>query len=387
MMTEKLYDADSSCRHFTATVLSCEKAENGYAIVLDRTAFFPESGGQGSDTGKIGEAIISHVSISDGTISHFSDRPLNSGDTVMCDLDWEQRFLRMQNHTGEHIISGVIHTLFGYDNVGFHLGEHGMTADFNGELTKSDLTRIESEANRIVFENCEVVTWYPAKDEAAALDYRSKSEIEGPLRLVKIGTYDLCACCAPHVGKTGEIGLIKILHAERYKSGMRLWIACGGSALADYREKQDKISSIMAMMSSTQSETDRAVSALIEENRALNRELQTERQNALLRSVADQPHQTEPILYGTDETDPESLRILADALADRSDCFALVYSAANGSCRLAAVSRAEDLTDLCNHLRRSLSARCGGKSNCFFGTVPVTADELCRAIREYRKLP
>ena len=211
-MTDKLFYQDSHLNKFEAEVISCEPVEGEegrYEIVLDQTAFFPEGGGQYADHGSLGGAEVLDVQERDGRVFHITDHPLEPGMQVEGRLDWEERFMKMQQHTGEHIVSGLVHGRFGYNNVGFHLGSEDCTMDFSGEITREELREIEVEANRAVWKNLEVQVLYPSPEEAGKMEYRSKIEIEGQIRIVVIPGYDVCACCAPHVKRTGEIGMIK----------------------------------------------------------------------------------------------------------------------------------------------------------------------------------
>ena len=263
-MTEKLYDKDSHLKEFEGTVLSCEKSGEKYAVTLNGTAFFPEGGGQRSDRGCIGDAYISDVQIKNGEILHFADKPLNIGQVYNCKIDFDFRFRNMQNHSGEHIISGIVHKLFGFNNVGFHLGAE-MTVDFDGELTRRQLDEIEDLANKAVYENLPVKAYYPSDEELKNLDYRSKLDLKENVRIVEIKGVDVCACCAPHVKATGEIGVIKILDFEKYKGGVRLLVKCGRDALCDYREKYESVLEISNLLSAKRFDVSNAVSKLNEQ--------------------------------------------------------------------------------------------------------------------------
>ena len=221
-MTEKLFYQDSHIAEFEAEVLSCTAAGAGYEIELDRTAFFPEGGGQYADTGMLGGVRVTDVQERDGRVLHMTDGPLDAGMRVTGRIDWEERFMKMQQHSGEHIVSGLVHARFGYNNVGFHLGTEDCTMDFGGVLTDEQLMEIEREANRAVWKNLEIEALYPTEEELKKLQYRSKIEIEGQVRIIVIPGYDVCACCAPHVKRTGEIGLIKLNHMQHYKGGVRV---------------------------------------------------------------------------------------------------------------------------------------------------------------------
>ncbi len=234
-MTEKIYDTNPHITQFEATVLSCVPVNDCFAVILDRTAFFPEEGGQGSDSGTLGSLPVLHVSIGkDNTLTHFLPSPLPVGEKVSGTVDWEQRFDYMQQHTGEHILSGLMHKKWSYDNVGFHLSNDYTTLDVNGSISLEDISELEKAANRVIFENLPVKAYFPSPEELSSLSYRSKIEIEGAVRIVEIPGVDLCACCAPHVDTTGQIGLIKITEAVSHRGGMRLTIKCGMRALPDY---------------------------------------------------------------------------------------------------------------------------------------------------------
>lgn len=231
--TEKLYYHDSHSREFTATVLSCEEKVNakgkkeGYRVVLDRTLFFPEGGGQFGDRGWIDGMKVTDTQEKNGVIYHETEAPIAVGAEVKGELDYKERFSRMQQHTGEHMLSGIIHRLYGYDNVGFHLGAAETTMDFNGELTPEQVREVENLANQAVWDNIPVEILYPTKEELASMDYRSKIEIEGQVRIVRIEDVDMCACCAPHVSRTGEVGMIKVISCDRHRGGCRMTIQCG----------------------------------------------------------------------------------------------------------------------------------------------------------------
>lgn len=238
MTTEKLYFQDSHRSVFDARVLSCEPWKDGWRIVLDRTVFFPEGGGQYADPGFLGEVEVVDVHEKDGVIYHYTKEPIEAGQKVEGRILWEVRFDRMQQHTGEHIISGLVHQKFGYDNVGFHLGEDYCTMDFNGPITKDQLKEIEQEANRAVFQNLDVISSFPSEEERSRMEYRSKIELSGEVQIITIPGYDVCACCAPHMKKTGEIGLIKLVQMDHYKGGERITMLAGDRALKDYGEKK-----------------------------------------------------------------------------------------------------------------------------------------------------
>ena len=263
--TVKLYDKDSHMKAFESVVVSSSAAENGFETVLRETAFFPEGGGQPADTGYIGNSRVFDVRIKDGVIYHRTEQQFEPGEKVTCALDWEQRFRRMQNHTGEHIISGLVNKFYGYTNVGFHMGSEDVTVDFDGVLDAEQLGEIELLANKAVWENVSVRAYYPTPSSLKRLKYRSKLDLEKDVRIVTVTGYDRCACCAPHVSRTGEIGLIKILGFMHYKGGIRVRMLCGMDALADCNTKYANVAKISELLSAKQHETALAVERVCSE--------------------------------------------------------------------------------------------------------------------------
>ena len=290
IMTDKLYERESYLKECSATVLECRESmrrkedASFYEIRLDRTIFFPEEGGQYADTGRLlaDDNVIANVidgSVIDGDIVYYIDNYLEEGVKVRCLLDWEKRYSRMQQHTGEHILTGVIHNNFGYNNVGFHLSDDDyVTLDLDGKLSEADLSRMEQEANRVIYDNLPVTDSYPNREELSDIDYRSKIDIEGQVRLITIGRdnpVDICACCAPHLKSTGEVGLIKIINAISYKGGVRLSILCGMRALNFFRDEHIIVSELMSMNSCRSYEITEQVRAKDEKIKLLRQEINT----------------------------------------------------------------------------------------------------------------
>lgn len=263
-MTEKLYYQDQKMQNFTARVLSCEFDEKKacYGIVLDRTAFFPEGGGQYADPGVLNGIAVQDVKEKGEVIIHYLKEAIEVGSEVSGQIDFDVRFSRMQQHSGEHIVSGIVHKHFGYENVGFHLGDEITTLDFNGPLTEEQVRQVEWEANEAVFRNVPIQVSYPTKEEMDLLEYRSKKELSGQVRIVTIPGYDVCACCAPHVTLTGEIGLIKLVDVVKYKGGVRVTMMSGFRALQDYQEKENSVREISRALSAKPNEVAGAVSRL-----------------------------------------------------------------------------------------------------------------------------
>lgn len=287
--TKKLYYKDTHQIDFTAKVISCKTVETGDMILveLDQTAFFPEEGGQKPDTGYIEDFPVLDVQIKGDIIVHAL--PIDAmdscqvGTTVHGEVDWNQRFDFMQQHTGEHIISGLVHSYYGFDNVGFHLGYEEVTMDFNGILTLEQLRDIEKMANQAIYQNLPVIASFPNRQDLAAMTYRSKLNLVENVRIVRIPGIDVCACCAPHVDSTGQIGIIKIIDVQSHRGGVRLNILCGKRALEDYNKRLDCVTDVSVLLSSKPLEIGVATKRLKDEAQA-----KQERINLLQASLLDQ---------------------------------------------------------------------------------------------------
>lgn len=268
-MTEAIFDRDSRELSFKARVLSCEErrtaaGESRFAVVLDRTAFFPEQGGQKADRGTLGGASLLDAEIHEGVITHLLDAPLELGSEVCGKVDWARRFDFMQQHTGEHILSGLANRLYGAENVGFHLSEREVQLDFSVQLSEAELEALEHAANQAIFRDIPVKAYYPNAEELAALNYRQKKELTGAIRIVELEGVDCCACCAPHVARSSEVGILKILSAMNYKGGTRLYIACGMRAVQDYAARIREAQQLSKLLSAPQGELSAAVVRLQE---------------------------------------------------------------------------------------------------------------------------
>ena len=232
MDTEKLYDQDAFLREFDAVVTECYEGKDGSCLVtLDRTAFYPEGGGQPADHGVLGGAAVLDVQEREGRVLHTCDRPLPVGRTVRGVIDWDRRFDHMQQHSGEHIVSGMLCAAFSCDNVGFHMGADTVIIDYNAPMTWEQVLEVEDRANRYIWENHLFRAYYPTPEELAVLSYRSKKAIEGPVRITEFPGADRCACCGTHVAASGQVGLVKFLSCQKLRDGVRLELLCGGRAM------------------------------------------------------------------------------------------------------------------------------------------------------------
>ncbi len=403
-MTEKLFYEDSHLAEFDAAVTACRPSDGKkgkYEIELDRTAFFPEGGGQYADKGTLtsvgcdrtqntgtaeneGRCAVRILDVQEkgGHILHMADGPLEEGSAVKGRIDWDERFMKMQQHTGEHIVSGLVHARFGYNNVGFHLGGEDCTMDFNGEITEEELVQIELEANRAVWKNLPVVTLYPSPEELEEMEYRSKIEIEGQVRIIEIPGYDRCACCAPHVKLTGEIGLIKLTNVQRYKGGVRVTMLCGIRALRDYEVKQAQAKEVSAMLCAKENEIAEAVRHLKDEVSALKYEV-GEKEKKLIEYEADRiPEGDEPVCVFTKDLEGESLRLLMNRILDRGHCLCAVLRE-NSSAReesgedkrtyrYVIGSRNSDVRPLAKEFNEQFEGRGGGRPEMVQGTAKGT---------------
>lgn len=367
-MTEKLYDKDSHINEFSAKVLSCEKSGENYAVTLNKTAFFPEGGGQESDRGSIGEAAVLDVQIIDNEIIHYADRPLEVGNEYDCRLNWERRFRNMQNHSGEHIVSGLVHKLYGLNNVGFHLGSE-MTVDFDGFLSREQLLEIERLANQAVWENVPIRAYYPDDNELKKLDYRSKLELTENVRIVDIEGYDLCACCAPHVKRTGEIGLIKILDSFKNKGGVRIFIKCGIDALKDYNDKYSNVQRISNLLSVKQNEAAAAVDRLSDENRELKFEISNLKKRLITEKAKNFAPESEKTAVFEDNLDIKELQLFADALYKKIGGIRGVFSGEDGNLSFAICGEEAALDLFFKSFKERFSVRGGGRNGMVQGTV------------------
>lgn len=380
-MTEKLYDKDSHLKEFTGTVLSCKKTGEKYAVILNQTAFFPEGGGQQSDRGYIGGAYISDVQIKNGEILHFADKPLSVGQAYDCKPDFDFRFRNMQNHSGEHIISGIVHRLYGFNNVGFHLGAE-MTMDFDGELTRRQLDEIEDLANKAVYENLPVKAYYPTDEELKSLDYRSKLDLKENVRIVEIKGVDVCACCAPHVKATGEIGVIKILDFEKYKGGVRLIVKCGADALRDYREKYKNVLEISNLLSAKQFEVSAAVVRLNEQLSAEKAAAAALKKRLIAEKAAGFAPDTDKTAVFENGLDIKELQLLADALCKKAGGIRGAFSGADGAFAFAICGGETALGEFFAKFKAAFNTRGGGRNGIRQGTVCADRAEIERLFKE-----
>lgn len=374
-MTERLYENDAYCREFTATVLSCDFENGFYSIVLDKTAFFPEGGGQAPDKGTINGFPVSDVQISNGIVLHKINEKISIGETVCGKLDWEERFLRMQNHSGEHILSGTVHSLFGYNNVGFHMSRDEMTVDFDGVLTGEDIARVEERTNSVIYRNLPIDISYPSAEEAETVKYRSKLDITNNLRLVTIGDVDCCACCAPHVAKTGEIGIVKIIGFTPNKGGTRLTVKAGADAFSDYCMLNRQNSGLMKTFSISRELVSSAAEKQLElinllryENGELRKKLAWSRLSPIKCGCCTVAF-SENLTY-------DELRHCANKLSEKGERVCVLFSTDNAKNYIYIISSSDaDIRPAVKALNDAFDGKGGGRQNYAQGKITADNEE------------
>lgn len=375
--TIRLYDADAYQTEFEATVLACEEVEKKdgrvYQVWLDQTLFFPEEGGQSPDMGTIDGVEVLDVQIKNEVITHTLAAPLTVGTTVKGVVDWKHRFYNMQQHSGEHIFSGIVHKKFGYDNVGFHLSDSIVTMDFNGVISPKEIAEIETAANQAIIENIPVEVSYPSKEELKELDYRSKIEIEGQVRIVTIPGYDVCACCAPHVRRTGEIGSLKVMNVQSYKGGVRVSILCGFRALDAFRQKADIITELMAEFSTSQDAILDNVKKLKGANQTMKNQLAAAKQELMEYKVSAIPEDSENAILFEADLETPVVRGVVNGLVEKFAGISAVFvgNDENGY-QFIVGSKNKDCRQIASAFREKLSARGGGSDKMIQGSVAAT---------------
>lgn len=376
MQTRKIYYEDSHLTTFTARVLACTPAERGYEVVLDATAFYPEGGGQAADTGTLNGIRVLDTRERGETVVHLCEQPLEPGLTVEGRINWDSRFARMQQHSGEHIVSGIIHRRFDYHNTGFHMGSDIITIDFDGVIPEEALSEIEAEANSAVWANLPLRIWYPSPEELPTVAYRTKKALPWPVRIVEIPGYDCCACCGTHVSATGEIGVIKLFSAVNFRGGTRMEMACGSQALKILNDTYAQNKLVSQAFSAKIFETGAAAQRMNEQLAKLKFQ-HTGLQRKLFVKTASGYENAGNVLHFEEELDGTGLRELADAIANRCGGWAAVFSGTDaegyGFCLAA---REGDLRALCKEMTSALHGRGGGKPAFQQGRVQATKEEI-----------
>lgn len=423
--TIKLYDTTPYETTFTAKVLSCEEWKQHsvedaqatdeqtlssatqsqyitYKLILDQTLFFPEEGGQTPDKGTINGYEVIDVQINNDIVEHYlavpvqaaksqtdsatvaqlnnaeaAQTPFASNTPVTGSIDWAHRFSNMQQHSAEHIFSGTVYREYGYSNVGFHLSDNIVTMDFDGVLTAEQIDDIEWKVNQAIAANVEIDARYPSEEELKNLTYRSKIEIEGPVRIVTIPGYDVCACCAPHVRRTGEIGMLKVMTVQNYKGGVRISILCGFRALEAYREKNKIISQLTNFLSTNQETIFERVSQLKEQNQELKLQIGILKQEAMLGKIEKIPSEQENVILVEEEVDTAIVRNVVNALVEKHTgiCGMFVGNDVEGY-RFIIGSKNTDCREIAARLREAFQAKGGGSAAMIQGSLAVSKEAI-----------
>lgn len=387
----KIYETDSYRKKINTTIESCNEENGKYFVTFEDTIFFPEEGGQYADTGVImsgdkeirlinGEYLKSKDA--EASIRYEVDSFIEPGSKVECSLDWDLRYSRMQNHSGEHIISGLINAKYGFNNVGFHLSDDApVTLTLDGVLTYEQAIEIEKEVNEVIYKNMPIVDSYPTKEELKELSYRSKIEIAGQVRLITIKdeneTVDICACCAPHVHRTGEIGIVKVLSVTNFKGGVQIGILCGRRALEYINHQQDILSAAALTLSTHPDNVPGLITSHIEEINSLKSELSALREKEYLQIVEDMKEQDPHIIFATGDLSPANMKNIFNTLSAKFNGYVGVFAGSDhDGFRYYAGSADLDSKDLAADMRNMLGAKGGGSSEMIQGKVSVTHAEI-----------
>lgn len=376
METKKLYYVNSHLSQFFGRVLCCQPCDRGFEVILDQTAFYPEGGGQAADTGTLGAVRVLDVRERDGAIVHLCDGPVTVGQTLEGTIDYNLRFDRMQQHSGEHIVSGLINRRWGFHNTGFHMGTESTTIDFDGVIPAEALPELERLANEAVWQDLEVRCSVPAPEVLPTIPYRSKRALPWPVRIVEIPGYDICACCGTHVAHTGEIGIIKLLSVIPFRGGVRMEMACGNRALDILNRAYDQNRQVSQAFSAQWQETGEAARKM---NELLSqykfRITALERQ--IFTATAAGYAGAGDVVHFEDGLDNVAVRELADAIAQVCGGTAAVFSGSDDAgYAFCLVSRTDDLRPLGKDLTRSLNGRGGGKPDCQQGRLQSTREAI-----------
>ena len=457
-MTEVLYNEDCYLKEFDGKIVSIAETvlekKKCLAVITDRTCFFPEEGGQDSDTGVIDAGVpnygevrlnVFHTGISNGTVTHYcicendadkniiselalmydqaddkcddssnsqidsiaergcntavtgigeagvDENSLPAGKTVTGDgrtdischgiINWEVRYDKMQQHSGEHIVSGIVNRMFGYSNVGFHLGAEEVTMDYDGVFTEDEIREVERQVNRAVMSNVRCIISYPTKEELKNIAYRSKKEIDGQVRLVEFEGVDICACCAPHVRLSGEIGLVKIISAEHFRGGTRMTIKCGMRALDDYNDRLESCREISRLISVKPEAVAGGTKKLYEDYRKVSFEtigLQTKMMNLLTENaVKENPGNL--LFIFTEGFNTDVIRKGVNSLVEMHDGFCGCFNGndENGYSFIIAAKNS-DCNVIMKVLRDRFAARGGGKSDMIQGSIAASRADIMK---------
>lgn len=361
-MTERLYYTDPALARFEAQVTHVAMMDGRYVVRLDRTAFYPTSGGQPFDTGRLGAVrVIEVLDDENGEVRHIVEGPLSAGQPVEGLIDWGRRFDHMQQHTGQHILSAAFDTLLGARTESFHLGAGAATIDLSREVSPQEIARAEEDANRIVWDDRPVTIRFIDAAEAAALPLRKPPPRGGTLRLIDIEGFDLSACGGTHVTRTGAVGIIAISGWERFKGGTRVGFVCGGRALRSHGRLRDLVDDGARLLSVMQDEVPGGIERLQAETKDARRRIK-DLQSKLAGHEADRLAASASggvVVAALDGWDQNGLKSIAAALVARPGLIAALLGA---PAPLAIVlARSADRPIDCGAVLKQVIAKYGGK--------------------------
>ncbi len=382
-MTERLYFTDSHLSEFSAAVTGCIRTGELYEIALDRSAFFPEGGGQKGDSGYIGSVRVLDTLERGGEVFHIAAQPVSVGSICDCRIDWAQRFSRMQSHSGEHIVSGIVHGDYGFENVGFHMGEDGMIVDFSGYLTEDELKLVELKANRAIWENRRITARFPSPDELRAMDYRSKLELTENVRIVEIEGLDLCACCAPHVSFTGEIGMIRILESIRRRDGVRIRMLAGEAAYLEAAESSRELRRVSSLLSVKPEGALTAVEDVLRKRDELSYRLGGFKRAEIARFAENIGYTEDNLLLFRPDFDLDELRLLANSVLPKCGKMVCGFTGSDSEgYKYVIAQRGGDLREKAKELNALLRGRGGGKPEMIQGSFSATEEEIRKVLEK-----
>lgn len=374
-MTEKLYYEDALLREFTGVVVDCREEKGQWVVVLDRTAFYPEGGGQPADHGLLDGVNVVDVREKNGEVLHMCDGKVQIGESVSGRIDWSRRFDFMQQHSGEHIVSGILCEKFGCDNVGFHIGHELVTIDFNAELFTADVAFVEKAANQYIWEDHTLRIDWPSPTQLEALEYRSKKALSGPVRIVSWPGADCCACCGTHVRSSGQVGIVKLISCQRFRDGVRIEMAAGARALQWVNQIAGQNTRVSQLLSAKPGETAAAVERLQKELYALRGRVAELEERDFVRK-AEELAGSGSVLLIEGTMSGESLRKLCGLVKEKCGGRCAVFAGTNGVYQYAIAEDGGDLRGLTRKLNGALNGRGGGKPAFVQGSVQASAEDI-----------
>ena len=375
METEKLYYSDAYLTEFEATVLACEESKKGYLVTLDRSAFYPEGGGQPADHGTLEGVAVTDVHEKDGVVLHTCSAPLAAGAEVHGKIDWQRRFDHMQQHSGEHIVSGMLCQAFHCDNVGFHMGADVVTIDYNAEMTWENVLALEAKANQYIWENHHFVVTYPTAEELETLEYRSKKELSGQVRIASFPGADTCACCGTHVDQSGEVGLVKFLSVQKFRSGVRLELLCGRRAL-DYLSRHWQQNHAIGQALSVKGEGTFAAVQRLQAELSETKLRAAALEEESFRRTAEEYTGHGDVLLIVPPLQGDGVRRLCDAVSKTADGRCAVFSGEAGSYKYALIHPGHDIRQLVKDMNSALNGRGGGRDGFAQGSAQTTEEQI-----------